>query len=146
MLMPSACPGGKSPGPTRGIVKWVEQSWGFPPGVGEFNKTKSPGSSASQWKIPLISTSYNWDSLDGGVFLWYLGMKFYSFVSGSEKQYNIFIEQKSLQWKTTWSQIHWGYRETDSSSVDYLRWPEIIYLMILKNCSYSLYFIYVWIF
>ena len=32
-----------------------------------------------------------------GVFLWYLGMKFYSFVSGSEKQYNIFIEQKSLQ-------------------------------------------------
>ena len=33
---------------------------------GEFNKTKSPGSSASQRKIPLISTSYNWDSLDGG--------------------------------------------------------------------------------
>ena len=36
--------------------------------------------------------------------------------------------------------------ETDSSSIDYLRWPEIIYLMILKNYSYSLYFIYVWIF
>ena len=30
--------------------------------MGEFNKTKSPGST----KIPLISTSYNWDSLDGG--------------------------------------------------------------------------------
>ena len=29
--------------------------------MGEFNKTKSPGSSASQRKIPL-----NWDSLDGG--------------------------------------------------------------------------------
>ena len=40
------------------------------PGVGEFNKTKSPGSSASQRKIPLISTSYNWDSLDaGGIFM-----------------------------------------------------------------------------
>ena len=36
------------------------------PGVGEFNKTKSPGSSASPRKIPLISTSYNWDSLDAG--------------------------------------------------------------------------------
>ena len=34
--------------------------------MGEFNKTKSPGSSASQRKIPLISTSNNWDSRDGG--------------------------------------------------------------------------------
>ena len=65
MHVSSACPW-VDPGPTRGIVKWVEQSWGFPPGVGEFNKTKSPGSSASQRKIPLISTSYKWDSLDGG--------------------------------------------------------------------------------
>ena len=32
--------------------------------------TKSPGSSASQRKIPLISTSDNWDLLDvGGVFM-----------------------------------------------------------------------------
>ena len=52
-----------------------EQSWVFPPGMGEFNKTKSPESSASQRQIPL-----NWDSLDGGAFLWYLGMKFYLFV------------------------------------------------------------------
>ena len=38
--------------------------------MGEFNKTKSPGSSASQRKIPLISTSDNWDLLDlGGVFM-----------------------------------------------------------------------------
>ena len=36
--------------------------------VGEFNRTKSPGSSASQQKIPMISTSYNWE----GVFLRYL--------------------------------------------------------------------------
>ena len=36
----------------------------------KFNKTKSPGSSASERKIPLISTSYNWDLLDvGGVFM-----------------------------------------------------------------------------
>ena len=40
------------------------------PGVGEFHKTKSPGLSASQRKIPVISTSYNWDSLDaGGIFM-----------------------------------------------------------------------------
>ena len=40
------------------------------PGVGEFYKTKSPGLSASQRKIPVISTSYNWDSLDaGGIFM-----------------------------------------------------------------------------
>ena len=40
------------------------------PRVGEFNNTKSPGSSGSQQKIPLISTSYNWDSLDrGGLFM-----------------------------------------------------------------------------
>ena len=36
---------------------------GFPPGVGEFNKTKFPWSIASQRKILLISTSYYWDSL-----------------------------------------------------------------------------------
>ena len=36
---------------------------GFPPGVGEFNKTKFPWSIASQQKILLISTSYYWDSL-----------------------------------------------------------------------------------
>jgi len=36
--------------------------------------------------------------------------------------------------------------ETDSFPIDYLKWPEIIYLMMLKNYSYSLYFIYVWIF
>lgn len=39
-------------GRTRGIV-----SWQFPPGVGEINKAKCPGSSASQWKIPVIPTS-----------------------------------------------------------------------------------------
>ena len=33
--------------------------------------------------------------------------------------------------------------ETDRFSTDYLRWPEIIYLMMLKNYSYSLYFIYI---
>ena len=36
--------------------------------------------------------------------------------------------------------------ETDNFSIDYLRWPERFYLMMLKNYSYSLYFIYVWIF
>ena len=50
-------PRGWTPGPTRGIVKWVEQSSGFPSGVVEFNKTMSPGSSGYQRKIPLISTS-----------------------------------------------------------------------------------------
>ena len=30
-----------------------------------------------------------------GAFLLYLGMKFYSFLLGLEKQYNIFTEQKS---------------------------------------------------
>ena len=37
--------------------------------------------------------------------------------------------------------------ETDSFSIDYLRGPEIIYRMMLKNYSFSLYmyFIYVWI-
>ena len=33
--------------------------------------------------------------------------------------------------------------ETDSFSIDYLRWSEIIYLMKVKNYSYSLYLIYV---
>jgi len=60
MHMSSACLAGRPPGQPGGIVKWVEQSWGFPPGVRKFNKTKSPGSSASQRKIPQISgTSYN---------------------------------------------------------------------------------------
>ena len=36
--------------------------------------------------------------------------------------------------------------ETDNFSIDYLRWHERFYLMMLKNYSYSLYFIYVWIF
>ena len=39
-------------GRTRGIV-----SWQFPPGVREINEANWPGSSASQWKILLISTS-----------------------------------------------------------------------------------------
>lgn len=87
MHVSSACPR---------VDPWANQrdcKMGGAKWVGEFNKPNSPGSSTSQQKTPMISTSYNWE----GVFLSYLRMKFYSFVSGLEKQYNIFIEQKSLQ-------------------------------------------------
>ena len=36
-------PQGSTCGPTRGIVKCMEQSWQFPPGVRSFCETKSPG-------------------------------------------------------------------------------------------------------
>ena len=45
-------PRGWTPGPTRGIVKWVEQSSGFPSGVVEFNKTMSPGQVVINEKSP----------------------------------------------------------------------------------------------
>ena len=90
--------------------------------VREFNETNSRGSSASQQKIPMISTSYNWE----GVFLRYLRMKFYSFVLGLESNmYNIFIEQKSLLDYTMKEHLKADslrfIRETDSFSIDYLR-------------------------
>ena len=104
------------------------------PWVGEFNKTKSPGSSASQRKIPLISTSYNWDSPDaGGHFYDIWGWNFTQLCKAWKSNIISLLKKKSLQWKNPWRP---RLGETDSFSTDYLRWSEIIYLMMLKHYNF----------
>ena len=45
----------------------------------------------------------------------------------------LYWKKKSLQWKNPWRP---RLGETDSFSTDYLRWSEIIYLMMLKNYNF----------
>jgi len=52
-------PVGLTPGLTRGIVKSVDQTREISPPLGKAYKTMSPGSGATELKIPPIFTSYN---------------------------------------------------------------------------------------
>ena len=92
MHMSPASLRGRPPGQPVGLENELSKVEDFLRGWGNLIRQSPLDQVLLNEKSP-ISTSYNWDSLDGGGVLWYLGMKFYLFVLSLEKKDNICIEQ-----------------------------------------------------